>query len=82
MSFNARTPELFFLSGLNENKPFVLIMTAVAVIQLMLIYFGGEVFRCTPLLVSDLIKTAILAATVLPVGSVIKLLQPHRKKDL
>lgn len=79
-SFNARTPQRNLLSHISANKPFILIMTAVAVIQLMIIYFGGEVFRCVPLHMGDLLFAALLAATVIPADLIRKSLFQRRKK--
>lgn len=82
LSFNSRTPKLFPLSGISKNKPFIFIMTAVAAIQLGLVYFGGEMFRCTPIAASDLLKTALLALSVIPVGMIIKLFLKNRENDM
>lgn len=82
LSFNFRTPKLFILSGISGNRPFVLIMSAVAVVQLLLVYFGGEVFRCTPISPRDLCVSALIASSVIPVGMMIKLTQKHRCDDL
>lgn len=72
MSFNSRTPSAFPLRGIRKNKPFIVIMTAVAIIQLALIYFGGDVFRCIPLSTRDLLICAIASFTVIPVGTITK----------
>ena len=72
MSFNSRTPSANPLRAIGQNRPFIIIMTAVASVQLALVYFGGEVFRCTPLDVRDLAATALAAFTVIPVGTIIK----------
>lgn len=82
LSFNSRTPKLFCFKEIGKNKPFIGIMLSVTAIQLMLVYFGGDVFRCTPLYFSDLVKTALFALTVIPVGSLIKLLSKNRERDL
>lgn len=82
LSFNFRTPKLFILSGISKNRPFAFIMTAVAVIQLLLVYFGGETFRCTPVSPKDLCISALIASSVIPVGMVIKLFQKRRFEDL
>ena len=82
VSFNSRTPELFFLSKIQKNKPFIVIMLLVAVIQLMLVYFGGEVFRCTPLTGEDILKCALLALSVIPFGALVKLPMNNIKNDL
>lgn len=65
-SFNARTKSVNLLSHLAANKPFILIMSLVAAVQLLIIYFGGEVFRCVPLSPAHLGACALLAATVIP----------------
>lgn len=79
-SFNVRTPQRNLLSHIAGNKPFVLIMSAVAIIQLMIIYFGGDVFRCVPLHWKDLLSAALLAATVIPADLIRKSLFKNRKK--
>ena len=73
-SFNARTERVNITSHLSGNKPFILIMTMVAAIQLLIIYFGGEVFRCVPLTARHLAVTALIAATVIPADMIRKLL--------
>ncbi len=65
-SFNARTPSLNIFSHIAGNKGFIFIMSAVAFIQLLIIYFGGEVFRCIPLERSSLFIAAAFAFTVIP----------------
>ena len=39
-------------------------MPAVAAIQLLIIYFGGEVFRCVPITAKDLFYCALFASSV------------------
>ncbi len=82
LSFNSRTPNIFCFKDIRQNKPFIAIMLSVTVVQLMLVYFGGDVFRCTPLLLGDLARTALLALTVLPAGAIIKLFSANRERDL
>ena len=65
-AFNARTSRLNLLSGLGRNGAFVIIMAAVSAIQVLLVYFGGAVFRTTPLPLRDLLAAVGLAATVVP----------------
>ena len=42
------------------------VMAAVTVIQILLVYFGGEIFRTTPLPLRDLWLVMALSATVVP----------------
>ncbi len=74
---NARTHRLNLLSHIGKNPLFMLIMTAVTAVQLALIYFGGALFRTTPLTVPELCAVAALAFTVVPVDLLRKL---HRRK--
>ena len=78
-SFNARTESVNLLKNLSGNKPFILIMTLVAVIQLLIIYFGGEVFRCVPLSPRHLLICALIAATVIPADIIRKLIMKGKK---
>lgn len=71
-SFNARTEKINIFSHIAGNKPFVFIMTLVAAVQLLIIYFGGEVFRCTPLKPSHLLLCALFALTVIPADMIRK----------
>lgn len=43
--FNARTYRINLLAHIRKNPMFILIMAAVAAIQLLLIYYGGSLFR-------------------------------------
>ena len=72
-AFNARTHRLNLLAHLGKNPLFVLIMGAVTAVQLALIYFGGALFRTTPLSLYELGAAAALAATVVPVDLARKL---------
>ncbi len=79
-SFNARTEKINILSCIAGNKPFIFIMTLVAAVQLLIIYFGGEVFRCTPLRPLHLLYCALIALTVIPADMIRKALQSRKGK--
>lgn len=74
-SFNARAPRGGLLSHLAGNKAFIAIITFVAVCQLAIIYFGGEIFRATPLSTHDLAICALLSFSVIPADQIRKLIQ-------
>jgi len=67
-----RTPQLNPLANIRKNAAFVIIMPMVALIQLIIIYFGGEVFRCVPLETGDLGICAMFALTVIPADTIRK----------
>lgn len=64
--FNTRSDRLSFFSGLGKNKPFLIILSVVTVIQIFMIYFGAEVFRSAPLSFRELLNVFLLSATVIP----------------
>lgn len=71
-SFSARTHRLNLLAHLGRNKSFILIMSVVAVVQIVLIYYGGALFRTSGLAFGDLIKILLIASTVIPVDLIRK----------
>ncbi len=64
--FISRCERLFIFSGISKNRAFVFIMLLILAIQIFMIYFGGELFRCTPLSPRELLFVFLLAASVLP----------------
>lgn len=69
-SFTARSERMFIFFGLLRNKAFLLIMSFITVIQILIIYFGGSLFRSTPLTPRELVCTALLSLTVLAFDTV------------
>ena len=53
------------LSNIGKNKPFIMIMLVISLIQILMIYFGGELFRCTPLTFREFLNILILSASVI-----------------
>ncbi|MBR5144481.1 MAG: calcium-translocating P-type ATPase, PMCA-type [Clostridia bacterium] len=72
--FLARCSRLWLLSNISKNKPFIFIMLLISVIQILLIYFGGEIFRCVPLQPKELSFVILLATTVIPFEMIRRLL--------
>lgn len=72
-SFSARTYRLNILENLKDNPPFFIIMLVVSLVQLLMIYFGGSVFRTVNLQLTDLFKILLIASTVLPADFIRKL---------
>ncbi len=71
-SFCARTERLNLAASLSGNKIFVLIMLLVAAVQLIIIFFGGSVFRTVPLTAKEILTVALFAVTVFPADLMIK----------
>lgn len=66
-AFNARTVRINLLANLFKNKVFVVIIIFIAIVQLILIYFGGNLFRTSGLTLSELEIMILIAFTVIPV---------------
>jgi len=66
IAFCTRTPRLFLFADITKNGAFLLIMPSVAFVQLLILYFGGEMFRCVPLSPKELWYSALFAFTVVP----------------
>ena len=80
-AFNARTERINLFSHLKNNKTFVLFILLVMAVQLLLIYFGGTLFRCTPLTVKELGVTLALSLTVIPLDLIRKAVSKRLPKD-
>ena len=64
--FTSRSERLWILYDIGKNIPFLLIMLGISIIQIGMIYFGGDVFRCVPLNIGELVLSLTLAFTVIP----------------
>ncbi len=71
-SFNARSTRLNLLVGILENPVFLLTIAFVVVIQIILIYFGGTLFRTAGLSLYELASMLLLALSVIPVDFIRK----------
>ena len=65
--FNARTHRLNLFSNLYKNKVFMIIIGLIVIVQIILIYFGGAIFRTVPLNLKEFLIMLLLAITVIPV---------------
>ncbi len=65
--FNARTCRLNLVADILKNKIFIIVISFVLIVQLILIYFGGELFRTAGLTLRELEIMILLSATVIPV---------------
>ena len=64
--FGARCERLWILSNIRKNKLFIFIIGLISVIQILMIYFGGSVFRTVPLTAKELFSVILLASSVVP----------------
>lgn len=79
-AFCARTPRMLITRGLSANRAFMPIMLLVCFVQLVMIYFGGSMFRTVPIKHEDLMLAAMLALSVIPADLIYKLLSGRKKQ--
>ena len=79
-AFCARTVRANIFYSLRYNRSFMAIMASVTAVQLVLIYFGGKMFRTTGLSLPQLVFVALLAMMVVPPDSIRKLLLNRSKR--
>ncbi len=72
-SFNARTTRINLLANIRKNKVFLIVIGIICIVQLYLIYYGGNLFRSFGLTLKEIEITILLAATVIPVDWIRKL---------
>lgn len=78
-AFNARTYRLNILSNILKNKVFIAIITFIAIVQIILIYYGGEVFRTTGLTMYEFEIMIILAFSIIPFDIIRKIIIKKNK---
>ncbi len=64
--FNARTSRINILANILKNKVFIFIILLISIVQIILIYFGGEIFRTTGLTFIEFNIVIFLSFTVIP----------------
>ena len=79
-SFCARTHRLNILANITKNKVYIFIISFVIIMQIYLIYRGGEVFRTNGLTLKEFIIMLILSLTVIPLDFVRKIIL--KKKNI
>lgn len=66
-SFNARTHRLNLLANIKKNRVFLAIIAFIIVVQIILIYYGGPLFRTSGLTFRELQIMILIAFTVVPI---------------
>ena len=66
-AFNARTHRLNLFSNLFKNKVFLAIIFMIIIIQIYLMYYGGNIFRTTGLTFKEFNIMILLSMTVIPI---------------
>lgn len=79
--FNAHTSRMNILAHLLKNKMFIIVISFISVVQIIMIYYGGSIFRTVPLNVKEFIIMLLLSFTVVPVDVLRKKICKKYGKD-
>ena len=66
-SFNARTSRLNIFANLLSNKVFLGVIIFIVIVQVLLIYYGGDLFRTTSLSLKEIEIMLVYAFSVIPI---------------
>ena len=78
-AFNARSQRLNLFSNITKNKVFLVIFALIVVVQLYLVYFGGDLFRTYGLNIKELLLVLVLSFSVIPVDFLRKILMKKKR---
>lgn len=79
-SFNARTSRLNVFANLLKNKAFLFIILFIVIVEMILIYYGGTLFRTAGLSLKEVEVMLLLAFTVIPADFLRKFHLKKKKK--
>ncbi len=71
-SFNARTSRLNIFADVIRNKVFLIVLLFIIIIQILMIYHGGNIFRTNGLSMFEFNIMLLLASTVVPIDLIRK----------
>ena len=77
-SFSARTMRINILSNIIKNKVFLIVILFIILVQTILIYYGGELFRTYGLTFKEFNMMLLFAFTVIPVDWIRKIILRSR----
>ena len=81
-SFAARTHRLNILANITKNKVFIGVITFVFLMQIYLIYYGGEMFRTSGLTIKEFLIMFIFSLLIIPIDFIRKLILKKTKSNL
>ena len=78
-AFNTRTEKLNIFANIQQNPMFIRIMLLIVIIQVGMIYLGGEILRTVPLSIRELGIVSLLSLLALVIGTLRKLIFPIKQ---
>ena len=78
--FNTRTTRINIFSNIIKNKMFIIVVCFIIIVQLLIMYHGGTMFRTTPLNIKQLILIIFISSSVILVDTIRKIVSKKRGK--
>lgn len=78
-AFNARTEQLNLFDNIASNKGFLKVLALIVVIQVIMTDFGGVILRTYGLTLNEWAVVLVLAATIIPVDMIRKVIVNRKK---
>ena len=79
--FNAHTSRINITANIYKNYMFIVVIGFICIIQIIMIYFGGTMFRTVPLTIKEFIIMLIISFLVVPVDVIRKILCKKYNKN-
>ena len=80
-AFNAKTQRINTFAGIFKNKIFLVVFLFITIVQILLIYFGGELFRTTGLTFYEFEIMILVAFSVIPFDIIRKIIINKKNLD-
>lgn len=78
-AFNTRTDGIDLLENLSLNKQFITVMSGIAMAQILMTYYGGNILRTAGLSLKEWVLPLVLALTIIPLDLIRKILLQLKK---
>lgn len=80
--FNAHTSRINIFAHLLKNKIFILVISFIIIVQVVLMYYAGSMFRTIPLSIKEFVIMLAFAFTVVPVDIIRKIICKKQGKNI
>ena len=77
-SLNTRSTGLNVFEHISENKKFSIVMISIAIVQSLIIQFGGQVFNTVPMDIEHYIVALAIAVLIIPIDFIRKALTKNK----
>ncbi len=78
-AFNTRTDGIDLLENLSLNKQFITVMSGIAMAQILMTYYGGNILRTAGLSLKEWVLPLVLALTIIPLDLIRKIFLQLKK---